>query len=87
MSCINTIDKIANRIGLGSITLTVGTTTAQASEKMPEAIAEVGLSFSVLGYSGADIALFISAVGGVLFCIEKVFVIYLRYKSLKHPDE
>jgi hypothetical protein len=84
MRCINSIDKIANRVGLGSISLSVGTTTAQASDMIPKAAAETGLLW---GFSGADIALFISAVGGVLFCIEKIFVIYMRYKSIKHDDD
>lgn len=64
-----TLDQIADKLGLTSIASTVGLTVAT----------EVAETSWVL----TDYALLISAIGGVLFCIEKLFTIYLRCKEAR----
>lgn len=66
---LDTLDQIADKLGLTSIGSTVGITVAQ----------EVAERSWVM----ADYALLISAIGGVLFCIEKLFVIYHRCREAK----
>tara|TARA_R110002096_G_C14661910_1_gene728342 strand:- start:27518 stop:27805 length:288 start_codon:yes stop_codon:yes gene_type:complete len=66
---LETLDQIADRLGLSSIISTVGITVVK----------EVTETSWVL----ADYALLISAIGGVLFCIEKLFVIYHRCREAK----
>ena len=67
------IDPIVNRIGLGSITTTFGIQAAKAQEILPPEIATVwGLS---------EYALAVSIIGGILFVIEKIIVIYHRLKK------
>jgi hypothetical protein len=73
------IDRVFNKLGLSSIALTVTTTTAQASQ-VPIINEAVFMSFT-----SADIALTVSSLGGVLFCIEKVIMIYIRYKEARKP--
>lgn len=70
---------ISNRLGLSSIVVTVGTTKAQAAD-IANGLINTPLIWDI---TGADIALLISSIGGILFSIEKVFVIYLRYKESK----
>jgi hypothetical protein len=67
------IDRIANRIGLGSITTAVGASAVQAQEQTQQVV-EIANSGLV------TYALVISAIGGILFIIEKAIVIYLRIK-------
>lgn len=75
---IDIVDKVFNRIGLSSAALTVGTTTAQATEVVK------AIDTSVLyGLSYGDLALVISSIGGVLFIIEKLIMIYIRYNEAK----
>jgi len=72
---LDSIDQIADRIGLSSIAASLGITANEA----------LGSTWHL-----ADYALFISAIGGILFIIEKIFVIYLRYKESKkisHEDD
>ena len=72
------VDKMFNRIGLSSAAVTVTTATAQASEAAPLIDSAVLYSLSY-----ADLALVVSSIGGVLFIVEKVIVIYIRYRELK----
>lgn len=72
---LDSIDQIADRIGLSSIAASVGVTATEA----------LGATWHL-----ADYALLISAIGGILFIIEKIFMIYLRYKESKkvsHEDD
>jgi len=72
---LESIDQIADRIGLSSIAASLGITANEA----------LGSTWHL-----ADYALLISALGGILFIIEKIFVIYLRYKESKkvsHEDD
>lgn len=71
------IDSLFNRIGLGSITLTGIATVAPEVEVIAEVVAEATIQNWTLA------ALVISAIGGCLFIIEKVFMIYIRYKQSK----
>lgn len=66
---LETLDQFSNRMGLTSIFTSVGLTAAEGLVYQPWAL--------------TDYALMISCVGGVLFIIEKLFVIYLRYKESK----
>ena len=72
-SSLDVIDRIFNRVGLGSIGTTAGITYAQAAQ-----IQEVATIWGLPQY-----ALLISAIGGVLFCIEKIIVIRIRLRNLK----
>ena len=74
---LEVIDRIANRIGLGSIGMAVGASAVQAQEQAQEVIE---LANSGLIYY----ALVVSLIGGVLFAIEKVIMIYFR---LKHRND
>lgn len=69
---LEVIDKLFNRIGLGSIGTTAGVTYVQAAQEVQEIATIWGLP---------QYALLISAIGGVLFCIEKAIVIYFRLKN------
>ena len=66
---VDALDQFADKLGLSSIFASVGLSVAQDVVDKPWVL--------------TDYALLISAVGGVLFIIEKVFVIYLRYKESK----
>lgn len=73
---LDSIDQIADRIGLSSIATSVGVTATEAL---------TGSTWHLTDY-----ALLISAIGGILFIVEKILVIYLRYKESKkvsHEDE
>ncbi len=72
---IDTIDRLFNKLGLSAAALTVTTTTVRASEV---AVVNDALVYSL---SSTDIALVISSIGGVLFCVEKILMIYIRYKE------
>jgi len=69
---IEIIDRIANRIGFASMTTAVGINAAEAQEMVD--IASSGT---------AQTAIIVSIVGGVLFIIEKLLVIYLRWVNRK----
>jgi hypothetical protein len=75
------IDPVFNKLGLSAVALSVTTTTAQAAE-VP--IINDAVLWSL---TSADIALLVSSVGGVLFCIEKCLMIYIRYQEAKHPTD
>jgi hypothetical protein len=77
------VDRVSNRVGLSSIALSVTATGAEAVEKAAPVVADEVL-FSL---SASDIALLVSTVGGVLFIIEKVIVIYLRVKRARLLDD
>ena len=66
---IETIDQFADKFGLTSIFASLGIIAGEGVIYQPWAL--------------TDYALIISCVGGILFIIEKVFVIYLRYKENK----
>lgn len=68
-SNIDAIDQFADRLGLTSILTSVGLTVQKGVVEQPWAL--------------TDYALAISCIGGVLFIIEKLFVIYIRYKESK----
>jgi hypothetical protein len=70
------IDRIANRIGLGSIGTAVTASAVQAQEQAQEVV-------EIAAYGLVEYALIISAIGGILFIIEKILVIYLRWKHRK----
>jgi len=63
---IDALDQIADRIGLTTIASSLGITMAQES---------------IASWTLTEYALIISAVGGVLFIIEKLLVIYLRFQE------
>ncbi len=64
---IDAIDQFANRLGLSSIAASLGLTISKGMVAQPWVL--------------TDYALLISCVGGVLFIIEKLFVIYIRYRE------
>ena len=64
---IDAIDQFADKVGLTTIFTSLGLTATQEVVSQPWVL--------------TDYALLISAIGGILFIIEKVFVIYLRYKE------
>ena len=66
---IDTIDQFADRVGLTSIAASIGLTITKGVVDQP--------------WELTDYALLISCVGGLLFIVEKLFVIYLRYKESK----
>ncbi len=66
---LETVDQFANKLGVTSVGTSVGLTSA-------EVIADTSWALT-------DYALLISAIGGIFFIIEKIFVIYLRYKESK----
>lgn len=66
---IDTIDQFADRLGLTSIFTTLGLTAAEGVIYQPWVL--------------TDYALLISCAGGILFIIEKLIVIYIRYKESK----
>jgi len=68
---IDAIDQFADRLGLSSIAASLGLTMAKGTE----------LAMQPWGLT--DYALAISCVGGVLFIIEKILVIFIRYKESK----
>jgi len=68
---IDAIDQFADRVGLSSIFASVGLTMTK------------GEILVVQPWGLTDYALAISCVGGVLFIIEKILVIYIRYKESK----
>ncbi len=70
---LETFDQFADRLGLTSIFTTVGLTATEGLIYQP--------------WELTDYALIISCVGGVLFIIEKIIVIYLRYKESKRVSK
>lgn len=66
---IDAMNQFADRLGFASITSSLGLTMAKGSIPVPWGL--------------TDYALLISCVGGILFIIEKILVIYLRYKESK----
>ena len=70
---LETVDQFADRLGLTSIFTSVGLTAAEGLIYQPWAL--------------TDYALIISCIGGVLFIIEKSFVIFLRYKESKRVSK
>ena len=70
------IDRIANRIGLGSISTALGASAVQAQQQTQEVVEATTSGL-------AHYALVISAIGGILFIIEKLLIIYLRWKHRK----
>lgn len=70
---LETIDQFADKLGLTSIFTTIGLTATEGLIYQPWAL--------------TDYALIISCVGGVLFIIEKIIVIYLRYKESKRVSK
>ena len=68
---IDAIDQFADRVGLSSIAASLGLTVTK------------GVEVSLSPWGLTDYALAISCIGGVLFIIEKLLVIYLRYKESK----
>lgn len=77
---LEAVDKISNRIGLGAALAPVATKVAEEVEVIEETF-----GFALNDWS--SVALFISACGGVLFIIEKIFVIYLRWKESKRDEK
>ena len=72
---IDAIDQFADRLGLSSIAASIGLTISKGAEVVAQP------------WVLTDYALAISCVGGVLFIIEKVLVIYIRYKEGKKVAE
>lgn len=70
---IETFDQFADRLGLTSIATTLGLTATEGVVYQPWAL--------------TDYALLISCAGGLLFIIEKLIVIYIRYKESKRIDD
>ena len=66
INTLSAVDTVANRIGLPSIATSVAITSAE------EAVV------TTLPFINTDYALVISMIGGGLFIIEKLIVIYLR---------
>ena len=64
---IDFIDSIANKLGLSSILTSVGVTIAQDGTSTV--------------WVFTDYVLLISAIGGILFIIEKIIVIYIRIRQ------
>lgn len=64
---VEALDVFADRIGLTSIFASLGLTVAQDIAVQPWAM--------------TDYALMISCIGGVLFIIEKLILIYIRYRQ------
>ncbi len=73
VEALEIIDNIANKLGLASIVTTVGLTTTQEMTEVAENIP----------WDRVDYALMISMIGGVLYIIEKLIVIYIRYRQKK----
>lgn len=67
---------ISNKVGLTSIVVTYTTTGAQAADIVPQFL-DVAIVSSI---TGADVALVVSSIGGVLFIIEKLFSIALAMR-------
>ena len=72
------LDPIMNKIGLGSITTTIGIKAAEAQE-----IIQVSTSSS---WGLTEYALLLSIIGSILFCIDKALVIYIRVKNKKSKE-
>ena len=72
---LDLIDQMADKLGLSSIAASLGITITQD-------LAQVAQPWTMTDY-----ALLISAIGGILFIIEKIFVIYLRYKESRRITE
>jgi len=64
---------IADKLGMTSIATTVGITTAKQAE-----VIEQSLSWGMTDY-----ALAVSMIGGTLFAIEKILIIYEKIKQRK----
>lgn len=75
------VNRLFNRLGLSSGVLGVSTATAQTVDV--QAVTDVVYQSFTL----ADVALTISATGGLLFCVEKVLVIYLKLRDDKHRND
>ena len=64
---LDLIDSLANKLGLSSILTSIGLTVSQDGSSIP--------------WVFTDYALLISAIGGILFIIEKIIVIYIRIRQ------
>ena len=70
---VETIDQFADKLGLTSIFASLGIIATEGVVYQPWVL--------------TDYALIISCVGGILFIIEKLFVLYLRYKENKRANQ
>jgi len=84
INTVEIIDKVANKVGLGSIVTTVGVTQTQDLHAGEALVSELMTSPA---WGLADYALCVSLIGGVLFAIEKAVMIYIRYKQVKKDED
>ena len=78
IASLDIVDSIADRLGLSSIAVSIGATISQGLEKVPEEITTAAVQ---VPWAATDYALLISGIGGVLFIIEKLIVIYIRIRE------
>ena len=78
---IDLVDNAANKLGFGTILTSIGLTVSQ--EVSAQTTIEQVLSAP---WALTDYALMISGIGGVLFIIEKLIVIYIRIRQAKRLE-
>lgn len=78
---IDLVDTAANKLGFGTILTSIGITVSQEVSAQ-NTLEQVLSSPWVL----TDYALMISGIGGMLFIIEKLIVIYIRIRQAKRLE-
>ena len=79
---LDLVDNVANKLGFGSIITSVGLTVSHKASAT-----EVAQTIINAPWVFTDYALLISVIGGVLFIIEKLIVIYIRVREASKLDK